>query len=145
MWISLFLAVLVNNLQNARDKLDHLKKKARKQRLRKARPVPSAHQHPLHPLRHHHTQKNNHHSSADSNSLLNDKLPSQQDSFQQNLDTGFGLDEYYPPSIPQRKKELMSQYFMLLGSLEYCVEWWEEKSRVLDDLVDMGAGDVHET
>lgn len=57
--------------------------------------------------------------------------------FRMLFDSGFGLDKYYDPNLHQRDKELVSSYFMLLGSLEAGVEEMERSFKVLDDLVDL--------
>jgi hypothetical protein len=39
--------------------------------------------------------------------------------------------------MPQREKEVMSAYFMLLNSLEHNQTGYEQVTKVLDELVDL--------
>jgi hypothetical protein len=50
-----------------------------------------------------------------------------------------GIDNYYSPNLPSRVKELLSSYYMLLGSLELNQIMYEKQQKVLDDLVDLCA------
>ena len=50
-----------------------------------------------------------------------------------------GIDNYYPPNLSKRQKELLSTYFMHLASLELNKGLYQKHQKVLDDLVDLAA------
>ncbi|KAJ3061665.1 Cation channel sperm-associated protein 1 [Podochytrium sp. JEL0797] len=49
-----------------------------------------------------------------------------------------GIENYYSGGLPQRTKELLSSYFQHLSSLEYNLHGYEKQQKVLDELIDIG-------
>lgn len=48
-----------------------------------------------------------------------------------------GIDDYYPPYLSNRLKELLSSYYMNLASLDHAHEAKIRQDKVLDDLIDL--------
>ncbi|KAJ3378220.1 Cation channel sperm-associated protein 1 [Lobulomyces angularis] len=123
--LSFFVAVVVNNLKSSRQKINavRLKAKAKKkaEMLKAEREFIEESEMEL--------PKN----VANSNeSLLDEEIE-----FQKLFQSGFGLDKFYSPNLPQRQKEVMSGYFMLLAALESNTSLYENQHKILDDLVDL--------
>ncbi|KAJ3082751.1 hypothetical protein HK100_009595, partial [Physocladia obscura] len=49
-----------------------------------------------------------------------------------------GIENYYPAGLPERTKELLSDYFLQMASLEYNLHAYDKIQKVLDELVDIG-------
>lgn len=44
------------------------------------------------------------------------------------------LETFYTPTMPARQKELLGRYFMLLASLEHNLNFYQKQQKILDDL-----------
>lgn len=117
--LNLLTAVIVNNLQSSRERSQRT---AREEKRKKEEQEKNA----LNFL--------NETSAEASRDLLND---TQLNSVDNILEEDSGLDNYYSPNLPERQKELLSNYFRLMASLEFNMSNYEEQQKVLDDLVEV--------
>lgn len=113
-FLNLFVAVIVNNLQSSRDKLNVKRRKKKKE----GDDYLFGDQFGI-------SQSTL--SSKTSDHLLDDGI----------FEGDIGVDNYYSPNLPSTTKGLFSQYFMLLASLELNQLMYQKQQKVLDDLVDL--------
>lgn len=111
---SLFVAVIVNNLQHSRE-LKELKNMKRDQKQKK---------------------KYQDDDRAASRGTLNDSQRSGSD-LENLFDEQHGIDHYYPSYFSVRLKELTSSYFMNLASLDHSMASYRKQQKILDDLVEI--------
>ncbi|KAI9345219.1 Ion transport protein-domain-containing protein [Obelidium mucronatum] len=129
-FLNLFIAVIVNNLQTAR-KLINKKRAARTQRrIGEVDSVDSFEQ----ALR-----KSELGGGAFDLDLYDDALGKIEDELLKEgiVEELLGIENYYSAGLPRRTKELLSSYFMHLASLEYNLDSYEKQQKVLDELVDI--------
>ncbi|KAJ3193010.1 Transcription initiation factor TFIID subunit 5 [Irineochytrium annulatum] len=112
-FLNLFVAVIVNNLQSARDRLS-LRRRQKKKNSADLDFMEVENREPSRTsLRH-----------LDEDGLLKDRIFEEEN----------GIDNYYSPNLPTRQKELLSSYFALLASLELNQHLQQKQLKVLDDL-----------
>ncbi|ORY43798.1 voltage-gated potassium channel [Rhizoclosmatium globosum] len=125
-FLNLFIAVIVNNLQTAR-KLINIKRQAKTQRnIGEVGSVDSFEQ----ALRK--SKGANVHRESTTIGKMEDELL--KEGIVEEL---LGIENYYSAGLPQRTKELLSGYFMHLSSLEYNLSLYEKQQKILDELVDI--------
>ena len=113
-YYSLFVAVIVNNLKGSRELIE-IKKQKRDAKLKKRR--------------------------------LEDQRLGSKGSLRKENSDGHGLgqlfdeqhsiDNYYPPNLSNRLKELLSSYYMNLASIDHAQESYQRQQKVLDDLMNL--------
>jgi hypothetical protein len=110
--ISLFVAVIVNNLQHSRE-LKELKNLKREKKHKKS------------------LQDED---KAASRGSLNESQKSGSD-LGNLFDEQHGIDHYYPSYLSVKLKELISSYFMNLATLDHSMSSYRKQQKILDDLV----------
>ncbi|KAJ3022169.1 UNVERIFIED_CONTAM: Cation channel sperm-associated protein 1 [Siphonaria sp. JEL0065] len=131
-FLNLFIAVIVNNLQTAR-KLINMKRASKTQRkIGEVGSVDSFEQ-VLRKSKMEGTKKD----LLEINDELQGKMEDEllKEGIVEEL---LGIENYYSAGLPHRTKELLSSYFMHLSSLEYNMNSYEKGQKVLDELVDIG-------
>lgn len=53
------------------------------------------------------------------------------------FDQQHGIDDYYPPYLSNRLKELLSSYYMNLAAIDHAQECKTRQEKVLDDLIEL--------
>ncbi|KAI9139620.1 Ion transport protein-domain-containing protein [Paraphysoderma sedebokerense] len=111
-FLNLFIAVIVSNLEQSRSRLEAQNK--RKKKIMKSPELPD---------------------DLDNVRPSFHDLKTLQDVEMKNLfEEELGIDNYYSQNLPKRQKQLMSKYFMLLASLEHNYGFYQKQQKVLDDL-----------
>ena len=108
------MAVIVNNLKGSRELIELRKKKRHSKSLK---------------------LKGNDR-AASKGSLGRDKLETE--GLGDLFDQQHGIDDYYPPYLSNRLKELLTSYYMNLASIDHAQESYQRQQKVLDDLLDLG-------
>ncbi|KAJ3087752.1 Cation channel sperm-associated protein 1 [Quaeritorhiza haematococci] len=123
-FLNLFVAVIVNNLQTSRAKLKEARAKRRVKR-KKAPVDPTTA-----------FLNNNDDMDKDARAGLRVLKDHQENAGLTGvLEEDSGVDNYYPPNLPGRlDKELLAKFFMLMTSLERNMDLYEKQQKVLDDL-----------
>ena len=115
---NLFVAVIVSNLQYAQKALLLHRKKKRAKKQQKEQEIMNELEEAWNKMR------------LQDNSHINEIA----ELFRRGKDA---INNYYPENLSIRQKQLYSNYFMLLSSLEYNLNSVERKQKSLDDLVDV--------
>ncbi|KAL7749398.1 Cation channel sperm-associated protein 1 [Sorochytrium milnesiophthora] len=120
-FLNLLVAVICTNLDQSRSRMDALRKKDLKREKREQR------------------QKLQEQQASKSIPDLSEVGKSAEEVAEaqrmaQLFENEMGVDNYYPPNLPHRQKELMGSYLMLLTSLEHNYGFYQKQQKVLDDL-----------
>ncbi|KAI8830631.1 hypothetical protein BJ741DRAFT_619427 [Chytriomyces cf. hyalinus JEL632] len=129
-FLNLFIAVIVNNLQTARKMLNQKKAKRMNRMVGAMESIDSFElelQKVQDGLRNGESRRTSE-SAAKSDELVKEGI----------VEELMGIENYYSAGLPQRTKEILASYFMHLTSLEFNMNLYEKQQKVLDELVDLG-------
>ncbi|KAJ3413338.1 hypothetical protein HDV05_008188 [Chytridiales sp. JEL 0842] len=122
--INLLIAVLINNLQSARQRSRYRRKlKKRMEEEAGMLDLDNDNTDKLEELDEEHDAKK----LTEEEKMLEDLL----------FEEKYGISNYYPPNLPEREKQLLSQYYSQLSSLELNQLTYQRHQKVLDDMVDL--------
>ncbi|KAJ3116357.1 Cation channel sperm-associated protein 1 [Phlyctochytrium bullatum] len=114
-FLNLFVAVFVNNLQYARKKLEE-ERRAKRQKNKDLDPF-------LVELE-----------ERSEKELVRKK---EEDVLSEVFEEESGVENFYTPNMPKRQKELLSAYFSLLAALDLNQHLHQRQMKVLDELIDL--------
>ncbi|KAJ3205785.1 hypothetical protein HDU82_004962 [Entophlyctis luteolus] len=132
---TLFIAVIVNNLQTARARINRQRMLRTSRQIGQVGSVDS-----FENMLRTETPANGNISFAMSSDDIAAASAAAARSRQEQLaaEEMLGIDNYYPAGLPQRTKELLETYFMHLSALEYNMAAYDKQQKVLEELVDLG-------
>ncbi|KAI8613840.1 hypothetical protein BC830DRAFT_431679 [Chytriomyces sp. MP71] len=130
-FLNLFIAVIVNNLQTARKILNKKRAKKTNRQVGAVESIDSFERE----LR---NNTNRQHSLNIGGQHAESAVKSDELVHEGIVEELAGIENYYSAGLPQRTKELLASYFVHLSSLEYNINAYERQQKIFDELVNLG-------